>query len=87
MTPTNRTIGLLGGAASFAVTIPAGCRWTSTTDSPWLGISAGAEGAGNGTVSVVAGPNLLGTRTATLTIAGRTVTVTQTGLLGGESPR
>jgi len=41
-----------GGTGSFTVTpSDAACSWTSTSDSPWLTISSGQSGTGNGTVS------------------------------------
>jgi hypothetical protein len=43
----------------------------------WVLITSGASGTGNGTVNYSVAPNLGGARTATLTIAGQTFTVTQ----------
>jgi streptogramin lyase len=73
-----------GGIGSATVRAPAGgpggCTWTATSSVPWLTITDGSGGAGNGTVSyaVAANPSAV-SRTGTLTIANQTYTVTQAG--------
>jgi hypothetical protein len=53
------------------------CEWTASTTATWLSIE-GAPGRGNATVRLVIAGNTTGTvRTATVTIAGVTVSVTQ----------
>jgi hypothetical protein len=47
----------------------------------WITITAGATGTGNGSVSYLVPPNVGAARTGTLTIAGRTFTVTQAALV------
>jgi Putative binding domain, N-terminal len=68
-----------GGTATAVVTAASGCGWTATSNASWITVTAGASGTGNGTVSyaVMAETSLLAPRTGTLTIAGQTVTVTQ----------
>ena len=69
-----------GGPVSVSVAIKAGCRWTASVSDTWVLISGEASGTGNGTVSLVAEANALSTpRDAVLTIAGRHVTLTQSG--------
>ena len=59
--------------------------WTASTNAPWLAITSGDSGTGNGTVtySVAANPEMTG-RSGTITVAGnglvRTCTVTQAGV-------
>ena len=64
---------------STAVTAPTGCAWTGVSNStPWLTVTSGASGAGNGTVAFSATANPNGTpRTGTLTIGGQTFSVNQ----------
>jgi hypothetical protein len=61
------------------VTAGGGCAWTASSSVPWISISSGASGSGNGRVSfsvaATSGPG----RAGTLTIAGRTFTVKQAG--------
>jgi Putative binding domain, N-terminal/Viral BACON domain len=68
-----------GGTGVVDVVAAAGCTWTATPDptAPWLRITAGANGNGNGRVEFVADPNPGGTRSARLTIGDKTFTVDQ----------
>jgi hypothetical protein len=70
-----------GGTGAVSVAAQAGCTWTATANQSWLLITSNSGGAGNGAVnySVSANPNS-SSRTGTLTIAGKTFTVTQAGL-------
>ena len=69
VSPTSRTLTAAGGASTTAV--------TATSNAPWVSISGGASGSGNGTVTFNAATNAQ--RIGTLTVAGQTVTVTQSG--------
>ena len=58
----------------------ASCAWTAASNAPWITITAGASGSGNGTVAYTVAANASTTgRTGTMTIAGQTMTVTQAG--------
>lgn len=70
-----------GGSATVTVTTASHCTWTAASDQGWLSIGSGATGTGPGTVSVAAAPNpTTGTRSATLTVAGRAVAVREEGV-------
>jgi hypothetical protein len=80
--PTSESVLLLGGPGRpVTVTAPAGCAWTATSNVSWITVTSGASGSGNGTVEYVVSLLLLGTRSGTVTIAGQTLTVTQSGVL------
>ncbi len=65
------------GNVSVSAT-PADCPWTVSSDADWLTITTGNSGIGNGTVEYsVAANNTPDERTGTLTIAGKTFTLTQ----------
>jgi hypothetical protein len=66
-----------GGTGSVNVTTGNGCAWTATSNAAWLSITSGASGSGGGTVGFSAPAQTGPARTGTLTIAGRTFTVTQ----------
>ena len=72
----------LANSATGTVTLTAvkGCSWTATSSATWLTITSGDAGNDNGTVSysLLANPSSI-SRTATLTIADKTFTVTQAG--------
>src|SRR5206468_462729 len=66
--------------SSATVTAAAGCTWTAVSNDGWITVNTGASGNGNGAVSYSVGANTLTTsRTGTMTIAGITYTVNQTG--------
>ena len=76
--PTSISISALGGAGTaVSVTTFSACAWTAASNASWLTILSGASGTGNGTVSYSVLPNTGGVRTGTLTVAERTVTISQ----------
>ena len=71
-------IGGLGGSSSVDVIAPTGCAWTAVSNVPWVTITSGSSGSGNGTVNFTVAVNPNDTpRSGTLTIAGITFTVNQ----------
>src|SRR5688572_18809257 len=79
--PTAQSVMAAGGPQTAAVTTTSGCTWTGVSNSTtWITVTAGSSGTGNGTVAYnVAAHTSTTPRTGTLTIAGRTLTVTQSG--------
>lgn len=69
-----------GGTGQVQVTTAGGCAWTATSNAAWIRITANAEGTGPASVTYTIPPNsATASRSGTLTVAGRTVTITQTG--------
>jgi sugar lactone lactonase YvrE len=71
---------LYSSAATFnySVVAPSGCAWTAVSNQSWATVALGASGSGSGLVSVGLSANNTGaSRTATLTIGGQGVTLTQ----------
>jgi len=67
-----------GGAFTATVTATTGCAWRAVSNTAWLNITANAFSAGGATISYVVDPNpTLSARTATITVDGKTLTVTQ----------
>jgi Putative binding domain, N-terminal len=62
---------------SIQVEAGAGCAWTATSGVPWISIASGASGGGRGQVQIATAANDGPARSATITIAGRQLTVTQ----------
>jgi Putative binding domain, N-terminal/Viral BACON domain len=77
VSPLTQSVGAAGGASSVSVTASAGCGWAASSDVPWITITGGASGSGNGTVSFTVGASSGASRTGTLTVAGQKVTVAQ----------
>jgi hypothetical protein len=77
--PTSSSLGHSGGAGSLAVTTSeSGCPWSAISNASWITITSGNTGTGNGTVSYSVSANRTGSsRIGTITIAGKTFTVTQ----------
>lgn len=79
--PTSGAFGPAGGVGAVGVTAPTDCRWTSSSQAPWIGISSGSSGSGSGPVEYVVAANpSANSRIGTLTVAGRVVTVSQVGV-------
>ena len=76
------SVGPAGGALTVNVITSGNCFWTSVSSVPWIVVTSGAAGSGAGSVGFnVASNPTLGERAGALTIAGRTFTVQQTGLV------
>lgn len=65
-----------GGVASVALTTSADCSWRAASASPWITVRD-AAGSGPQQVEFSVAPNFAPPRSATLTVAGETITVTQ----------
>jgi hypothetical protein len=78
----------IGGPSTLSVTAnDPSCAWTATSPAGWVTVSP-AAGTGSGSVTVTAAGNIGSSRNATLTIAGQSLTVTQTEmvpLVGGTT--
>lgn len=75
--PTSASVAAGGGTTSVAVTTASGCAWTAASQAPWITVTAGASGSGNGSVELTVAAHSGGARSGTVTIAGRTFTVNQ----------
>ncbi len=80
---TSKSFGLNSSTGSIAVTTGAGCAWSAASSASWLTVTSGNSGSGNGTVNYALSENSnTSSRTGTLTVAGKTYTVTQSGSVG-----
>jgi all-beta uncharacterized protein/BACON domain-containing protein len=78
ISPMNDTMDKGGGTGTVSVTTQSGCTWTAMSNANWITITSGSGGTGNGTVSFTVAPNTTGNqRNGTLTIAGKTFTLTE----------
>src|SRR5262249_29984307 len=78
--PTGPSPGSGASSNSVGVTAGTGCNWTAITTTSWITINSGSSGSGNGSVgySVTANPSS-SQRSGSITIAGQTFSVTQSG--------
>ena len=78
LSPTSQTFTAAGGSSTVNVITTASCAWTATSGSSWVTISNGTGRTGSGSVGITATANsTTQSRTATLTIAGRSFVVTE----------
>ena len=85
VTPLAFTAPPNGGAFTLSVTSGTNCSWAATTTDNWITVTAGATGSGIGSVSFTV-PATTASRTGTLRVGGRTVTITQGGQPGLAPP-
>jgi hypothetical protein len=76
--PSEITVGAGGSTGTVAVTAPSTCSWTANSNDPWVTLTSGAQGQGNGAVSYSVQSNGATTpRQGSLTIAGLNIAVSQ----------
>ena len=84
------SVGLAASNGSVLVSSPPGCpQWSASSPVPWVTITSGANGTGNGSVNFSVGAANAdgGARSATLSIAGQSFVINQlSGCLFGVSP-
>ncbi len=75
-----------GGTSTVGVTATDACGWTVTTPVPWITITAGASGSGNGTVKLTIAVNQGTERSSTVTIAALSYSVSQAAATTPQQP-
>ncbi len=81
ISPTSQSFAASAATGSVNVSAAPGCGWTATSNAAWITITSGASGSGNGIVTFsVAANTSTNSRSGTLTAAGQTLTITQTGI-------
>ena len=78
LSASSQTVPLSGGSGSVNVITAAGCSWTAVSNDTFIHITSGSSGTGNGTVNFTVDSSGA-PRTGTMTIAGNTFTVNQSG--------
>lgn len=84
--PSSQAFSALGGNGGIDVTTYFGCNWTAASNDAWIIVNSGSNGSGNGKVlyAALANPNS-SPRSGTITVAEKTFTVNQEGLLAGTT--
>jgi hypothetical protein len=77
ISPTAQTFGVSGGNGVVDVTTAAGCPWQALNQLNWVSIRSGESGSGSGSVVYTVQPLVVGKRSGSMTIAGRTFTISQ----------
>ena len=76
LTPGSAAIAGVGGHTTVGVQAGAGCTWSVDSSVPWVHLATGS-GTGAGSADLTIDPNLGPARTATVTIANRSFTISQ----------
>lgn len=76
LSTTSLAFGFLGGTSIVGVTTASGCAWSAASSDSWIQVNAPGQGSGSGSVTIGVGPSFA-TRTGTVTIGGRPLTVRQ----------
>jgi len=80
VTGTTLSFSPQGGLGSLTLNTGTGCAWTATADSAWVTFPSGSVGSGPSALSFgVSANTATNARTATLTIAGQAIAVSQQG--------
>ena len=70
-----------GCAETVALTLAQSVQWTAQANDSWIQVTGDAQGAGSATISFTVGANpAVTSRTGSLTIAGKNLTIVQEGL-------
>jgi uncharacterized protein (TIGR03437 family) len=81
--PASATAGMNDTAGTITVAADPGCPWLVSVDSAWIRITSAPSGVGGGTVSYAIAANATpAARNGTITIAGRTFSVSQSVTAG-----
>jgi hypothetical protein len=68
-----------GGTGIIRVTSGSSCAWQASSSASWITIASGGSGTGPGNVQYTIANNTGAQRTGTVTVAGQTYPITQTG--------
>ena len=77
--PDSADFGAGGGSGALQVTVDAGCSWTAVPGAAWISISSGGSGSGSGTLYYTVAANAGGSRTGSVVVENRTLTIQQGG--------
>lgn len=77
ISPLSASVAATGGGGGVTVTAAAGCAYTAINNAPFITVTRGATGTGNGSVAYTVAANTGAARTGTITIAGQTFMVNQ----------
>ena len=77
LSSNGQSFGVNGGTGTVNVNTTNSCGWTAASNASFITVTSGATGTGTGTVGFSVASNTGAERSGTLTIAGKTYTVSQ----------
>src|SRR6185436_3225804 len=75
--PSAQTFSAAGGSANVTVSTAPGCEWSASSNASWMTVDGSPAGSGPGAVRFSVQPTTGAARSGTLTVAGRTIAVSQ----------
>ncbi len=75
--PASQNLPAAGGTGTIDVQAQSVCDWAAASNAPWLSVTSGSTGSGNGVVTFAAAANAGAARSGTISIANQTFTVSQ----------
>lgn len=79
ITPISASFPDTGGSATVAVDTGSTCNWTAVSNDGWITVDSGTPGTGDGTVGYTVAANPGAARDGTITVAGETLSIHQSG--------
>lgn len=77
LSASSGSVAAAGGTLTAQLSTVTGCAWSARSDASWLTIPSGASGSATAIITMAAAQNTGAARTAHMTAAGLTYTVTQ----------
>jgi hypothetical protein len=77
VSPSNFGTGASGGSSTLSIATSNECAWTAARDVTWITFTSSTSGSGNGTVGFSVAPSRDDVRTASITVGGQRIVVTQ----------
>src|SRR5262249_1296213 len=78
ISPAGQAVDSAGATGSFVVTTASWCSWTAAPGAPWISITSGGSGSGNGTVAFSVAANTGAARSSAIPLGGKTFPLSQT---------
>jgi hypothetical protein len=75
--PESLAYSAAGGVGAVLVIVSGGCSWAAESGAPWIRMTVGQTGSGDGHIEFAVEPNTGAARSGWVTVAGLRVTVTQ----------
>jgi Viral BACON domain len=85
LSPTSVSVGGGGGSSTITITTTSGCNWVAVSNDGFIVLTSLSSGSGSGSVTFSVASNAGAARSGSLTIAGQTVTVSQSAGTGSST--
>ena len=86
LSPQSANVPDSGGLVTITVSAPAGVNWTAASNQSWAVVTSGGSGSGNGTTQITVGVNAGALRSASITVSGKVMTITQDRAQAADPP-